>query len=151
VRHEGALRRIPHDRVVVLIGQVVEGRGRTVVSHESANEGTRGTFARVISPRGVRRIVIGVCALAIVGMIVSSITTHNGIAIATGLVAAVAIVCLILVTAVAGPEAFGAPPPVDEAAAADLERRVESLVASGASEDEVRSLIRATRRLSRRQ
>jgi hypothetical protein len=95
--------------------------------------------------------VIGVCALAIVGMIVSSITTHNGIAIATGLVAAVAIVCLILVTAVAGPEAFGAPPPVDEAAAADLERRVESLVASGASEDEVRSLIRATRRLSRRQ
>jgi len=126
-------------------------RGRTVVGHESANEGTRGTFARVISPRGIRRIVIGVCALAIVGMIVSSITTHNGIAIATGLIAAVAILCLILVTAVAGPEAFGGPPSVDEAAAADLERRVESLVDSGADEAEVRSLIRATRRLSKRE
>jgi len=105
----------------------------------------------VISPKGIRRIVIGVCVLAIVGMIASSITEHNGIAIATGLVAAVAILCLILVTAVAGPEAFGAPPPVDDAAAADLERRVESLVANGADETEVRSLIRATRRLSRRQ
>lgn len=84
-------------------------------------------------------------------MIVSSVTEHNGIAIATGLLAAVAVLCLILVTAVAGPEAFGGPAPVDEAAAADLERRVESLVASGADEGEVRSLIRATRRLSRRQ
>lgn len=126
-------------------------RGLTVVGHESANEGTRGTFAGVITPRGIRRIVIGVCALAIVGMIVSSITSHNGIAIATGLVAAVAIVCLILVTAVGGPEAFGAPPAIDESAAADLERRVESLVASGADEAEVRSLIRATQRLSKRQ
>jgi len=105
----------------------------------------------VITPRGIRRIVIAVCALAIAGMIVSSITDHNGIAIATGLVAAVAVLCLALVTAVGGPEAFGAPPAVDEAAAADLERRVESLVASGADETEVRSLIRATRRLSKRQ
>jgi hypothetical protein len=40
---------------------------------------------------------------------------------------------------------------VDEGAAADLERRVEALVAGGADEDEVRSLIRAVRRLSRRQ
>lgn len=94
--------------------------------------------------------MLAVCILAIAGMIVSSLTSHNGIAIATGLTAAVAILCLILVTAVAGPEAFGGPPPVDEAAAADLERRVEALVASGADEAEVRALIRTARRLSRR-
>ena len=86
------------------------------------------------------------CVLAIAGMIVASVTDHNGVAIATGLTAAVAIVCLILVTAVAGPEAFGAPPPVDEAAAADLERRIDALVASGADEAEVRSLVRAAGR-----
>jgi hypothetical protein len=39
---------------------------------------------------------------------------------------------------------------VDEGAAADLERRVDTLVAGGADEAEVRSLIRAVRRMSRR-
>lgn len=104
----------------------------------------------MISPRGIRRIVIAVCAFAVAGMIVSSITSHNGIAIATGLTGAVAILCLILVTAVAGPEAFGAPPPIDEAAAAEIEHRVQSLVAAGADETEVRSLVRAVRRVARR-
>ena len=105
----------------------------------------------MINPRWLRRIVLAVCVLAIAGMIASSITDHNGIAIATGLTAAVAILCLILVTAVAGPEAFGAAPRIDEAAAADLERRVDALVAAGADEAEVRSLIRAARRVSRRE
>jgi hypothetical protein len=104
----------------------------------------------VISPRWIRRIVLAVCVLAIAGMIVSSVTSHNGVAIATGLTAAVAILCLILVTAVAGPEAFGAAPPVDAAAAADVERRIEALVANGADEADVRSLVRAVRRLSTR-
>lgn len=94
--------------------------------------------------------MLAVCALAIAGMIVASVTDHNGVAIATGMTAAVAIVCLILVTAVAGPEAFGAPPPVDETAAADLERRIDALVASGADEAEVRSLVRAAGRVYRR-
>jgi len=94
--------------------------------------------------------VLAVCVLAIAGMIVASVTDHNGVAIATGLTAAVAIVCLILVTAVAGPEAFGAPAPVDETAAADLERRIDALVASGADEAEVRSLVRAAGRVYRR-
>ena len=91
-----------------------------------------------------------VCVLAIAGMIAASITTHTGVAIALGTAAAVAVLCLMLVTAVAGPEAFGRTPPVDEGAAADLERRVAALVAGGADEDEVRSLIRAVRRISRR-
>ena len=105
----------------------------------------------MISPRWIRRIVLVVCALAIAGMIVASITSHNGVAIALGTVAAVAVICLMLVTAVAGPEAFGRPQPVDAGAAADVERRVETLVANGADEADVRSLIRAVRRLSRRQ
>jgi hypothetical protein len=104
----------------------------------------------LISPPLFRRIVLAVCALAIAGMIVASITSHNGVAIALGMTAAVAILCLMLVTAVAGPEAFGRSQPVDEGAAADLERRVEALVAAGADEAEVRSLIRTVRRISRR-
>ncbi|MEY2423714.1 MAG: hypothetical protein QOI95_3781 [Acidimicrobiaceae bacterium] len=90
-----------------------------------------------------------VCALAIAGMIVASITSHNGVAIALGITAAVAVMCLMLVTAVAGPEAFGRVQPIDERAAADLERRVQALVAGGADETEVRSLVRAVRRISR--
>jgi hypothetical protein len=103
----------------------------------------------LISPRWIRRIVLVVCASAIAGMIVASVTTHNGVAIALGITAAVAVLCLMLVTAIAGPEAFGQSAPVDERAAADLERRVEALVAAGADEDEVRSLIRAVRRLTK--
>ena len=104
----------------------------------------------MISPRWIRRIVLAVCGLAIAGMIASSITSHNGVAIALGLVAAVAVLCLMLVTAVAGPGAFGPPPPVDEGAAADVERRVTALVAAGADETDVRSLVRAVHRLARR-
>jgi hypothetical protein len=94
--------------------------------------------------------VLTICVLAIAGMIAASITNHTGAAIAAGMTAAIAVVCLILVTSVAGPEAFGGATPVDEQAAADLERRVAALVASGADESEVRSLVRAARRLSRR-
>ncbi|MEY2449613.1 MAG: hypothetical protein QOH79_3089 [Acidimicrobiaceae bacterium] len=90
-----------------------------------------------------------VCALAVAGMIVASITTHTGVAIALGTTAAVAVLCLMLVTAIAGPAGFGDAPPVDAGAAADLERRVEALVAAGADEDDVRSLVRAVRRISR--
>jgi hypothetical protein len=91
-----------------------------------------------------------VCVIAIAGMIVTSVTENTGAAITFGLVAAGAIVCLILVTAAAGPGAFGAPPAVDQDAAIDLERRIERLVEAGADEAEVRSLVRATARLTRR-
>ena len=94
--------------------------------------------------------MVAVCVLAIAGMIATSVTDHTGAAITFGLVAAGAVVCLILVTAAAGPAAFGAPPAVDEDAAADLERRIDRLVDAGADEDEVRSLVRATARFTRR-
>lgn len=94
--------------------------------------------------------MLAICVLAIGTMIATSITDHVGAAIAAGSVAAIAILGLMLVTAVAGPEAFGASGHVDEEAAADVERRVQALVESGADEAEVRSLVRAVRRLDRR-
>jgi hypothetical protein len=103
-----------------------------------------------MAARWIRRVVIALCAAGVVGMIVASITDHIGIAITSGMVAAVAVLCLILVTAAAGPAAFAAPPAVDEQAAEDLERRVQHLVEAGADETEVRSLLRAAGRLYRR-
>jgi hypothetical protein len=101
-----------------------------------------------MSPRWIRRAVLATCALGIAGMIVASIAERTGAAITAGLITAVAVVCMVLVTAVAGPEAFGAPV-VDEHAAADVERRVADLVAKGADEPEVRALVRAVRRFER--
>lgn len=92
--------------------------------------------------------MLATCALGIAGMIASSIAERTGAAITAGLVTAVAVVCMVLVTAVAPAEAFG-PRVVDEAAAADVERRVADLVAAGADEAEVRSLVRAVRRMER--
>jgi vacuolar-type H+-ATPase subunit D/Vma8 len=102
-----------------------------------------------MSPRWIRRAVLLTCVLGIAGMIVASIAERTGVAITAGLITAVAVVCLLLVTAVAPPTAFGSPV-VDEEAAADLEQRVEDLVAAGADEAEVRSLVRAVRRVQRR-
>jgi hypothetical protein len=93
--------------------------------------------------------VLAVCALGIAGMIASSIAERTGAAITAGLITAVAVVCLLLVTAVAPPAAFG-PAVVDEEAAADVERRVADLVEAGADEAMVRSLVRAVRRSSQR-
>ena len=79
-------------------------------------------------------------------MIGASIAERTGAAITAGLVTAVAVLCLIVVTAAAGPAAFGRPAPMDDAAAADLERRIDELVAAGADEADVRALVRAVRR-----
>jgi hypothetical protein len=102
-----------------------------------------------VSARSIRQIVVAVCVVSIAGMIVSSIADSTGAAITFGLVAAVAVVCLILVTATASPEAFGRVG-VDEEVAADVERRVQALAAEGADEAELRALVRAVRRLEHR-
>ena len=111
-------------------------------------------------PRTIRRLVLLVFVTGIAGMIVGSIADNNGLAITFGLVTAAAAVGLILVTSVAGPEAFGkakrgestapgADDPdgrslgaQDEEAAAALEARITDLVASGAEETQVRDLVR---------
>lgn len=103
-----------------------------------------------MSARAIRRGVIAVCILGIAGMVGGSIADVIGLAVTAGIVTAVAIICLILVTIAAGPSAFAAPTPVDEAAAEDLERRIAQLVAAGADEAELRSLVRAATRFGRR-
>ena len=98
--------------------------------------------------RLVRRGVMAVSVLGIGGMIAGSILDNNGIAITFGLVTAVAVGFLILLTAVIGRDAFrpsglaaDGPPSVDERVAADVEARIERLVAAGADEREVRQLV----------
>ena len=119
-----------------------------------------------MAPRTVRWLVIAVFVAGIAGMIVGSIADNNGVAITFGLITAAAAVGLILVTAVAGPEAFRkgarrgtASPPgpadpsgggVDEGAAALVEEQVERLLAAGADEAAVRELVRRSVTLGRR-
>ena len=116
-----------------------------------------------MSPRTVRRLVIGVFVIGIAGMIAGSIADNNGFAITFGLITAAAAVGLILVSAVAPPGSFGpAEPrgfrrssepdarPVDEAAAALVEEQVGQLVSAGADEGQVRELVRRAVTLGRR-
>ena len=116
-----------------------------------------------MSPRTVRRLVIGVFVIGIAGMIAGSIADNNGFAITFGLITAAAAVGLILVTAVAAPGAFGPTPgrrsrrgaapdprPVDQAAAELVEEQVGQLVSAGADESQVRELVRRAVTLGRR-
>ena len=103
-----------------------------------------------VSARAIRWIVIVVCVIGVAGMIGGSIANRIGLAITSGVITAVAVLCLILVTAAAGPAAFGAPAAPDDAAAEDLERRISVVVDGGADEVEVRSLVRAAIRFGRR-
>jgi hypothetical protein len=100
--------------------------------------------------RLVRRSVIALSVIGIGGMIFGSIGDNNGIAITFGIVTAVAVGFLILLTAVVGRGAFVASegdratergPRVDDRIAADVEARVQRLVAEGADEHEIRQLV----------
>src|SRR5215218_507203 len=84
--------------------------------------------------RWVRRIVLLVFLGGIAGMIVGSIADNNGTAITFGLITAVAVLCLILVTAVTNGPAATDP-------GEDVERRIQALVDAGADETEVRALV----------
>ncbi|MGI8807259.1 MAG: hypothetical protein ACR2KK_05370 [Acidimicrobiales bacterium] len=107
-----------------------------------------------VSTRAVRRVVLTVCVSGIAGMIVASVNDNNGAALTFGLVTTVAVVCLVVATAVTRPVGAGAvgpdaPAPVDEAQAARVEELVTRLVASGTDEQAVRSLVREAVRLGR--
>lgn len=56
-----------------------------------------------MTPTAVRRVVVVVGALGIAGMIAGSIADNNGVALTFGLVTAVAVLCLMVATAVGGP------------------------------------------------
>lgn len=96
--------------------------------------------------RAIRIAVIVVCVGGIAGMIVTSITNHNGAAITFGLVTAVAILCQMVATTVANESAERVGP---DAEGALLEARVAELVAAGADESVVRDLVRQAVRLGR--
>jgi hypothetical protein len=98
-----------------------------------------------MSPEVVRRVVIAVCVAGIAGMIVSSIADNNGAALTAGLVTAVAVLCLIVTTAVTGPHGVG----IEDQLAADVEDRVAALVEDGADEQAVRALVTASVKLGR--
>ena len=104
----------------------------------------------MISVSAVRTITLVVCVAGIAGMIVTSVTNHNGAAITFGLVTAVAIVCSMVAKAVAaGLERGVAPlPPTDDLAEL-VERHVSAVVAEGASEPAVRQLVGEAVRLGR--
>ena len=89
-------------------------------------------------------MVLVICVAGIAGMIATSIADSNGGAVTFGLITATAVVALILVTSVAGPDAFRPDAGgMDDATAAELEARIRRLVDAGADEDEVRRLVGA--------
>ena len=85
-----------------------------------------------------------VAAAGIPGIIVGSIAENDAVAITFGSITAVAALGLILVTA-----ATTAPAP--EGAGEAVEARIARLVAAGADEREVRSLVRDAVRLGQQQ
>jgi hypothetical protein len=91
---------------------------------------------------------MSLCAAGVAGMIVASVLDANGAALTFGLVTAVAVACLMVATAVAGPDAGRALPP-DEERAERVERFARQLVAAGAEEPLVRALVREAVRLGR--
>jgi len=117
----------------------------------TAADPVRDTGARTgdgprLSPRLVRWVVQVVFVLGIAGMIVGSIADNNGIAITFGLITAVAALGLVLVTSVSPPGSLSKKGSrrvveVDPRLAADLESRIDALVADGADEDAVRKLV----------
>jgi hypothetical protein len=99
--------------------------------------------------RVVRWIVIGVCVVGVAGIIGGSIADNNAVALTFGLITAVAVVCLMVATAVSGPSGAAKAPAFDEAQAARVEQLVGRLVADGASENDVRQLVGEAVRLGR--
>jgi hypothetical protein len=102
-----------------------------------------------VSARAVRLVVIAVCVGGVAGMIVTSALKHNGAALTFGLITAVAILCLMVATAVTG----GAVAPTGttdaERLAAAVEAAVADLLEAGANERALRDLVRDAVRLGR--
>ena len=102
----------------------------------------------MISAAAVRWIANTVAGLAIVGMIVTSITDHVGAAVTFGLFGAVATLCSIVATAVTR-TAPAPPTAVDERQAERVEAMVQQLVDRGADEPSLRTLVGEAVKLGR--
>ena len=95
----------------------------------------------------VRYVVIGLCAVGIVGMIVASVAgNNNGWVVTFGLLAVVSVVVLMAFSAANRGATAAA---VDDSVAARVERQIQSLVETGADETAVRALVRDAVRLGR--
>lgn len=103
---------------------------------------------RIVAPSVVRGVGLVFCVAGIAGMIITSIAESIDAAIAFGFVGAAGALALLLVGVLV--------PAVERAAswnedmAADVEERVQRLVAAGAVEDEVRAAVAAATELGRR-
>lgn len=98
----------------------------------------------------LRGIVLVISACGIAGMIIGTVATdnNNGVVVTFGIVTAVAVLTLIAST-MAVKAAQGRGGAMDEALAAEVEERINALVAAGAREDEVRALVGDAVRLGR--
>jgi hypothetical protein len=82
-------------------------------------------------------------------MIITSVVSNNmGVMVTTGLLTAAAAIVLLAVTSAVEAKPLGSI--TDDIAAERLERRIGTLVAAGADEDEVRDLVRESMRFGRR-
>ncbi len=111
----------------------------------------------------VRALTMSSCVLAIAGMIIGSIAGSTGWPITFGIIAAVAVLCLLVATSVTsesrstdesasrGRARFDqAGVPVDqEALGHDLERAIAELHMAGADEESLRELVGRAIRLGR--
>jgi len=98
--------------------------------------------------RTFRAVAAVIWVAGIVGMIVSSVNgNNNGWVLTCGLLTAAASVVLLSVTAATNVERLDV---FEDADAERLETRIEQVVATGADELVVRSLVRDSMRLGRR-
>ncbi len=99
--------------------------------------------------RVLRWAVIAICVVGIAGMIIGSIAdNNNGVVVTFGLITAVSIIVLMAVAATAR-SAENRRGEVDESLAAEVEDRVQAMVAAGADEAAVRDLVGRAVRLGR--
>lgn len=98
----------------------------------------------------IRRVVLAVCVVGIVGMIVTNIAGNSGGSMTFGLITAVAILCSIVATAVSARPPGGA---IGEELAEQLGKQVEARIAAlteaGVDEDDLRALVADAVRLGR--
>jgi hypothetical protein len=115
-----------------------------------------------MTPRAVRAIVVAVCVGGVAGMIITTILHHSGAALTFGIITVIAVLCLIVATAVVADStsvvrqvqvsadaATARLSPDAEAEAAEIEQQVAVLIADGADERRVRDLVREAVRLGR--
>jgi hypothetical protein len=98
--------------------------------------------------RWIPRVCGGIFVAGIAGLIISSVAGNNaGFVLSIGLVIVFAAIALLTYAAVTAKDRIE---PFDDARAEGLEQQVQSLVQSGAPEEQVRALVRDAMRVGRR-